>query len=208
MNKNNLKTLFSFLKDVDNSRLSLGIKLIFDYPIDKKDLKVKGSMNLRNTTNITSLPDNLQVEEHLLLYRSHIKSVPYNLYVGRNLLLASTNITDLNENLYVGGRLDLRYCKNLKEITHVFKCLGTTDLEKSAIEKLPDNLDIYDLDLRETPIKKLPNNLHISENLYLYDTDIYELPDDLVVGGNIYTNGTQRKLWREQYPHRANSIPR
>jgi hypothetical protein len=129
------------------------------------NLVIKSSLDLSNTP-ITSLPDDLKVEDFLYLSNTKITSLPDNLQVGGYLNLHNTPITSLPDDLKVGGGLYLH---------------------NTPITSLPDDLKVGNsLDLSNTKITSLPNNLQVGRDLHLYNTPITSLPDDLKVGGNIF----------------------
>jgi len=69
-----------------------------------ENLNVGGSLYLRGT-QITALPENLNVGGYLDLEGTQITALPENLNVGGSLYLRGTQITALPENLNVGGYL-------------------------------------------------------------------------------------------------------
>ena len=98
--------------------LKLAYKKIQDY-IDNGS---RGDLDLSNT-QITSLPDNLEVGGHLYLYKTPITSLPDNLNVGGGLNIRNTPITSLPDNLKVGGVIYLRN-------TPISKKYATEELER------------------------------------------------------------------------------
>jgi hypothetical protein len=70
--------------------------------LPKEQRIVKGDLDL-DDSDITSLPDNLQVGGNLDLYGTSITSLPDDLYVGWDLDLSYTRITSLPDDLQVGG---------------------------------------------------------------------------------------------------------
>lgn len=76
-----------------------------------KDVKliIKGPLNLEGCTNLTSLPEGLQVGEDLDLSGcTNLTSLPNGLQVGGDLSLSGcTNLTSLPYGLKVGGDLYL-----------------------------------------------------------------------------------------------------
>ena len=114
MEKEALKRIFEFLEEKEGKthkdKGSLKWKIIFNEPITKEDLNVKGGLNLSNK-NITSLPEGLKVGGALFLGDLKITLLPEGLEVGGWLDLQYTKITSLPEGLKVGGSL---YIKNTK----------------------------------------------------------------------------------------------
>ena len=111
----------------------------------------KGDLDLENS-QITKLPDNLQVGGYLDLEKSQITELPNNLTVGRYLDLDNTQITELPDNLKVGGSLNLR---------------------NTPITTLPDNLSVgLSLNLDNSPITSLPDNLTVFGSLWLSNTPL------------------------------------
>ena len=87
---------------------------------DDFSIYYNGDLDLENT-NITKLPDNLNVNGWLDLTNTKITELPNNLTVKGSLNLTNTNITELPNNLTVNGSL---YLAN------------------TNITKLPDNLKV------------------------------------------------------------------
>ena len=106
MEKEALKRIFNFLEEKEEHNKPLKLKLIFNEPLTKEDLNVKGNLNLSDT-NITSLPKGLKISGWLDLSRSKIKSLPEGLEIGDSLFLVRTSITSLPKGLKVGGHLDI-----------------------------------------------------------------------------------------------------
>ena len=89
----NIYNLFKFLEDKKGKPIPLRAKLTHaPETIEKEDLNVKGSFDLRNT-KISSLPDNLKVGGYLDLSYTSITSIPNNLKVGGSLFLRNTPLT-------------------------------------------------------------------------------------------------------------------
>jgi len=90
---------------------SKGDLYLNDSPIEflpKNLTKVDGNLQLINSVNLKSLPNNLTVNNKLNLYGcKNITSLPSGLKVEGYLDLRGTNITKLPPDLEVGGRLIL-----------------------------------------------------------------------------------------------------
>jgi hypothetical protein len=126
MEKEALKRIFEFLEEKekkshkDKGRLLW--KIVFNEPLTKEDLNVKGGLFLYET-NITSLPEGLKVGGVLDLRNSSIEILPKGLEVGDELDIGFTDIKTLPQGLKVGGVLNiietdlLKYSnKELKEM--------------------------------------------------------------------------------------------
>ena len=101
--------LFKFIEDKrPEYKVPFKFKLLYKpESITKEDLKVKGSLNLSNTS-VQSLPNGLEVKGNLdLIGASQIKSLPDDLKVGGYLDLVGAPIQYLPNNLKVGGYLVL-----------------------------------------------------------------------------------------------------
>ena len=148
MEKQALKRIFDFLEKKEGKKYkdTLKWKLIFNEPLTKEDLNVKGNLNLYKS-NITSLPEGLKVEGNLdLSHCKHLTSLPKGLKVGGHLWLAETNITSLPEGLEVVSSLDLSFSK---------------------ITSLPKGLEVNgDLDLTGTPLADDYNQDELREMVY------------------------------------------
>jgi hypothetical protein len=72
-----------------------------------KDLNVDGGLDLGYCTDLTSLPNNLEVGGYLSLYNTKITSLPEGLQVGENLYLDHTMINTLPKGLQVDGDLSI-----------------------------------------------------------------------------------------------------
>jgi hypothetical protein len=121
--------------------------------------KVRGTLDLDNCKNLTSLPDGLYVRGNLYLENcKSLKSLPDGLEVeGPYLnLINCTNLTSLPNNFKFGGDLYLENCKSLKS--------------------LPDGLEVGGDLLLEgcTKLKSLPKNLKVRGSLWLQNTPLSE----------------------------------
>jgi len=112
----------------------------------------KGDLYLDGTP-ITSLPDILKyVGGDLNLYQSKIKSLPDNLKVEEHLVLANTPIEYLPDNLKVKGSILLTRSA-IKSLPDNFKVGRSLYLENTSIEDLPYNLEVgEDFWIRNSPI--------------------------------------------------------
>jgi hypothetical protein len=155
MKKEALKRIFEFLEEKEEHNMPFKLKLIFNKPLTKEDLNVKGYLNLRDT-NITSLPEGLKVGS-LSLRDTNITSLPKGLKVSNFLDLESTSITSLPEDLKVGS-------------------LGLRD---TNITSLPKGLKVrFFLDLRNTKITSLPKGLEVHSSLFIINTALLEYTDE------------------------------
>ena len=105
MEKEKIKRIFEFLKAKENLNQPLVWKLKTNMPLRKEDLEINGDLQL---SNITSLPDGLEVKGTLYLDNSSITSLPEGLKVGDDLSLYNTKITLLPKGLKVGRSLFIR----------------------------------------------------------------------------------------------------
>jgi len=105
MEKEKIKRIFNFLEAKENLNQPLVWKLKTNMPLTKEDLKINGDLQL---SNITSLPDGLEVKGTLYLDNSSITSLPEGLKVGDDLSLYKTKITLLPKGLKVGRSLFIR----------------------------------------------------------------------------------------------------
>ena len=106
MKEEALKRIFNFLEEKEEHNMPFKLKLIFNKPLTKEDLNVKGNLDLEES-KITSLPKGLKISGWLDLSRSKIKSLPEGLEIGDSLFLVRTSITSLPKGLKVGGHLDI-----------------------------------------------------------------------------------------------------
>ena len=178
MEKEVLKRIFEFLEEKESkshqAKGTLLWKIVFNEPLTKEDLNVKGDLNLEKS-KITSLPKGLKVGGNLSLYASKIESLPKELEVGGDLGLNVTSIKSLPEGLKLGGDLDLNH---------------------SNIRSLPEGLKIHrDLNLYNSKIKILPKGLEVGGNLYIKSTDLTKYTEQQLremikpgfIKGRIYT---------------------
>jgi hypothetical protein len=105
MEKEVIKRIFNFLEAKEELKQPLVWKLKTNMPLTKEDLKINGDLQL---SNITSLPDGLEVKGTLYLDNSSITSLPEGLKVGDDLSLYKTKITLLPKGLEVGRSLFIR----------------------------------------------------------------------------------------------------
>jgi hypothetical protein len=105
MEKEVIKRIFNFLEAKEELKQPLVWKLKTNMPLTKEDLKINGDLQL---SNITSLPDGLEVKGTLYLDNSSITSLPEGLKVGDDLSIYKTKITLLPKGLKVGRSLFIR----------------------------------------------------------------------------------------------------
>lgn len=138
MKKETIKNIFDFLKEKEGKKHkyqdTLRWKLMFNEPLTKKELDIKGGLFLEHSS-ITYLPEGLKVSGHLnLSYTFKLKSLPNDLDVKGDIYLEGSKITSLPEGLKVGGHLDL---------------------SDSDIEFLPEGLEVGgDLNISSTTLTK------------------------------------------------------
>ena len=90
----NIYNLFKFLEKKKGTKTPLQAKiLIAPDKITDEDLNVAGTFDLQAAA-ISSLPDNLKVEEHIWADASPIDSIPNNLQVGGDLSLMDTPLAE------------------------------------------------------------------------------------------------------------------
>jgi hypothetical protein len=100
------------------------------------------------------------------------------------------------DELNIKGDLDLSYIPNVFSLPNGLKIEGDLDLDNSAIETLPEGLEVgNDLYLRESPnITSLPKRLKVHRDLYIADTELEEYTNEQLrdmikpgfIRGNIY----------------------
>ena len=189
-----LKNNFNVIRDYGNiGLLRLNKKLYDMYEVSTWPTKIEESLFLSNT-QITSLPDDLNIKGSLYLNLTSITSLPNNLHVHRDLDISNTTINSLPNDLIVGGIL---YCLDtpIKSLPDKLKVGGGINLSGSEIISLPDNLIVNRyLDLSNTHISSLPNNLVVKEYLDICNTSISSLPDNLIVHGSINLSRTPIKI--------------
>ena len=109
MKKETLKSIFNFLEEKEKKIAPLKWKIVNNEPITKDDLIVKGDLDLINSPNITSLPEELYVERTLFLNNcKNLTSLPKGLKVGLNLYVGGTPLAkysgdELREMIKPGG---------------------------------------------------------------------------------------------------------
>ena len=123
------------------------------------NLTVNGDLDLDGCTKFTSLPSGLKVLGTLDLRDTSITELPPDLQLGGSIYLQGTLIKKLPNNLTINGSLYLHFCKNITSLPSGLKVLGT-------------------LNLSDTNFKKLPPDLEVGGSLVLYSTPISDLPAD------------------------------
>jgi len=99
-------------------------------------------------TEITKLPDPLNINGNLLIYRSPIAALPDNIYV--------------NGNFVAGESEKLVYCGKNIEVTKKFNLS-----ESFNLSKLPENLKCEELDISFTKIEEIPDSIEVSKKIYI-----------------------------------------
>ena len=137
MEKEALKRIFNFLEEKGEHNAPFLWKLFNNIPLTKKELIVKGDLDL-SYLDIASLPEGLKVSGFLDLQDSHVESLPEGLKVEDWLDLRETNIKLLPKGLKVGDYLELAGTK----ITSLPKGLeigGHLFILDTALEEYSDN---------------------------------------------------------------------
>lgn len=180
--------------DLSGKRLRLQDSPIKQLP---KNMKV-GSLYISYTA-LTSLPDDLQVEETLYMRETRITTIPDNLSHLYNLFADNSRLSKLPENLIIDNVADFENTR-LYRIPHNLVVGKKLNLTHTRVSKLPDNFKTHTLILRYTPIKKLPKNLTVEYYLDIRNTSITEadLPDDLYVGQYLNMKGGEKEteFWK------------
>mgnify|MGYP004661270469 CR=1 FL=1 len=180
--------------DLSGKRLMLQGAPIKQLP---KNMKV-GSLDVSYTA-LTSLPDDLQVEETLNMRETRITAIPDNLSHLYNLLADNSRLSKLPEYLTIDNVADFEDTR-LYRIPHNLIVRKKLNLTHTRVSELPDNFKTHTLVLRYTPIKKLPKNLTVEYYLDIRNTSITEadLPDDLYVGQYLNMKGGEKEteFWR------------
>lgn len=154
---------------------------IYDLPVG---LKVSGDLDL-DGTDITSLPDDLEVEGTLRISDTKVAVLPKGLSVGRHLIMSRANITSLPEGLVIAGDLFLNETP-ITDLPADISVGGHLGLAGSLIKKLPDGMRVNgSLFLVGTPITVLPDGLSVRKHLMLTGSSITKLPAGLSVGGDL-----------------------
>jgi len=130
---------------------------------------------------------------NLHLMDPSIKFLPKNLtQVNGDLVLNEcVNLKSLPNNLTVNGHLDLEDCKNITSLPSGLKVRGALDLRDTNITELTPDLEVgASIYLQRTPIEKLPNNLTVNGELLLnFCKNITSLPSGLKVKGSLKMPG-------------------
>ena len=100
MEKEALKRIFEFLEEKEGKthkdKGSLKWKIIFNEPITKEGLNVKGGLNLFGS-KLTSLPKGLKVGAYLDIRYTKITSLPKGLEVGDFFMIGFTPIAKYSD---------------------------------------------------------------------------------------------------------------
>ena len=159
MKKEALKRIFDFLEEKESKKYkdTLRWKLIFNEPLTKEDLNVKGDLDLSGR-NITSLPEGLKV--------------------GGNLHLQVSKIELLPKGLKVGGALDVSYTPKLKSLPSDLDVKGNMHLGGTKIISLPEGLKVGGtIFVYEANLSSLPKGLKVGGDLYIREVDLEKYSD-------------------------------
>jgi len=77
----------------------------YDGPVHKGQLHYYGNVDLRKNTDITHLPDNLEVNGYLDISYTKITKLPKNLTVHGDLYIRALNIETTRLDTYIHGHL-------------------------------------------------------------------------------------------------------
>jgi len=120
------------------------------------DLTIEGSFKCFDGYNITTLPSNLKVKQNFICRRG------------------GKGFVSLPDDIKIGGNIDLEDSMYFKEFpSHLTRVNGHLNLNKTKIEKLPDNLYVDGhLALCTSDIKVFPKNLKVKGDIKAYSTHI------------------------------------
>ena len=132
---------------------------------------IKGSVSFW-TTDIESLPANLNVEEDLILTNLRITSLPAGLKVGGNLDLSGTRISSLPADLNVDG--DIRTPYGMTSLPAGFRVGGDLYVNDAKFTSLPPGLDVgMNLHLFRTPVTSLPADLQVGDRILGFNPEYW-----------------------------------
>ena len=143
-----------------------------DYSLEslKAMIDKSGDLDL-SSSDISELPEGLEVPRTLNIEHTDISSLPCSLKIGKGLVANYTKITSLP-----------------KELAHIH---GDLALCGCNISNLPDGLTVEgSLFLNGSSLKALPSHLSVGGCLYIEKTSIVALPSDISVEGRIYAKDT------------------
>jgi len=142
----------------------------------------KRDLDLSDSEYLSQLPEGLVVMGILSVDGcKNLKSLPAGLVVFSVLRAFDSGIESLPPDLKVGGGIDLSDTPLREWPNSLKKTRGWVNLNRSKIERLPENFYVGNsLSLVKTPIKSLPNGLYVKSELDLQGTKITHVPDDLV----------------------------
>jgi hypothetical protein len=129
--------LFKFIEDkYPEYRTPFKYKIIYEIPLTKEDLNIKGDLHLIEMDNFVSLPKGL--------------------IVGRDLFLNYSFSVKLPEGLIVGGDLSLEGCEIIKPLPKGLKIGGSFLVYASdGLKSLPKDISVGgNVDLRHTPLSE------------------------------------------------------
>lgn len=166
----NLITVFNFIKEKKGYPIPFKYKIIYNLPLSKDELMVKGDVFLQYIDKELILPDNLTINCNLDLRFSKINKLPENLTVTGILSISYTKITELPKTLTVLNSLELKYTQ-ISKLSDNLKLKNYLSIDKcSNLKQLPDNLTVSGLWMYDTVIREIPNNLNVSDVIAVKDS--------------------------------------
>jgi len=145
--------------------------------------------------------DNFEIEvfdDIFILRNGDVGHFPFcnKLTVHGNLDIISSNLLSLPKSINIKNTFNVYGNRNLIDFPEIFYIGSTINIERTGINKLPDNMRSVNgsLIIDYTNIEYLPENLSlISGNFSLKYTQITKLPDNLTIKGNLNINYTDIK---------------
>ena len=121
---------------------------------------------------LDSMPDNLEVNGYLNLYKSSLKELPANLVVNGSLDISRTDIRSIPSDTRVEGDI-VAFHSMLKDLPDNLRVNGDLILDSSQVSSLPKNLVVEgNLNLEQTEVRTLPADLKVKEEIVSHSSHI------------------------------------
>jgi len=163
------------VKTIELSNYLGGKDLINSGTVIEEDLSISES-------NIPSIPSDLKIGRSLYMDTTLISSLPENLNLQNLNISRCKNLKTLPENIKVSESF-IAIDSVIEELPENFNC-KLINISNSKVKKLPENLKIEELRIDNSDITELPKKL-IVDTLYLYNSKVTFIPKEITIKKNL-----------------------
>ena len=151
------------------------------------NLTIHGTLDLQETL-VTELPKNLKVHG-IAASGTSLRYIPDDVEFLNDLpflYLSDTNIKNIPQSFtkYTFNTIVLRRTEGIRTLPENLKIVGSLDLLKSGIQKLPNGLKVGSLNILGTKVSEIPNDIVFDDignmsRLNCSNTDVRVIPNNI-----------------------------